>query len=1619
MKAFSAWVSALLWMVMVDASYGEEQGTSSEVNLCTDYCSEINAQPRTVAGLTLPENTNYNNGMGFGADLLKPIGGWDRYYAERIITTSGNMTYDYDDLSDDDSEISFPEGNATVFIRISSGTQTPGMVRNLIPARLTRAWLVDSFEELETALQGATAGEIVFIDPTVEEIELERALLVPGGVTLASDRGHNSSKGVMLYPKPWPSPMDPVPENETLETDCPPDDKKPLQALIVNGSDVRITGLRLRGPQREVHPWGNDKVYIGISNGHGHKDCIEDTDDPPDDIDDENFGNRRGHTGLEVDNCELFQWPYAAISLGPGATACVRNNYIHHNQKWRGGYGIAHNGSARSCVEENLFTFNRHAVAGSGYPTQGYTARHNVILGNSSTPFDMHGLPESCNLDCEWMKFDDDLESIFANTDLSTFDVDACGTGDSIPSMRKSICDVGGEIVQIRNNTFSQVSNDHRPSDYYREHSGGRSGPKNDGQEIYLRGQSRVDPSVAKNSFAQNEGSYLGYYNAFKQVKVNKDGHTSVYGTEEPNANTISSTGNGFEEGWSRTESDRTFFERFGEAFQGRPGMENTIELADYDTFPLTGWPYQWAATKLDTWRAHIVDWPSNEVPTREPSGWSKAWMILQEDREVEVFRFDDPDFMLEDVTTREYTASTRSAGQAIGEMRSKRFEIDKAYLNFQIRGFQGDGNCATTPPGTNHIALYRSYEDKLIFRQDVLCSDSFRLVPRSLTDYEGDTAYFVLANADTLSTGWIEVKNIHFTANPLPIKLNRVVVSSTPESSAKLDVHGVEGITSVNAGKRVELEVCPSGIMSGVPLCKLGRFELFSSLVFEGGPSGSQGSKSTRGQGSSGLTASDPVAALDNTLDRRTTYQFRVRLVGPDGEKGPFSDPVQLLGLGAEGDNGKVKLSWDDPDNASITGWEYRYRQGAGSWDGVSWQSIAGSGATTTTHVVENLANGLVYWFQVRPTVSSGSAPVSFAVSATPFGAPLAPGDFEATPGDGQVALSWSAAAANGAPVLRYKVRYFRADFSDRRQAKWKVVPGDSTARDTTITGLTNGVEYLFRVMAENEAGNGARAEVKATPSAVDGPGTVALSSTAPQVGTAVTATLSDPNGGITGAAWQWQRRTSATDEWSDISSSTSSSYTPVVGDVGYMLRATVGYADGNGPGKSAHSAATAAVVGPPGPPVLRAEAGNGQVLLSWTAPASTGGAPLLGYHYRESHAGGTTIWHEFEKSWSPFLVSNLRNGTAYTFELRAYNRAGAGAVADTVVTPAGPPLAPGDFEAVPGDGQVALSWTAADSNGASITRYEVQYYPQADPSAASAWTEVPGDSTARDTTIAGLTNGASFTFEVRAVNGVGAGRPSSESATPVNAPPVLSGPAAVSFDENGTGSVATYQATDPGGASIIWSWAGADSSAFTLVDGVLRFRSPPDFEAAADAGKPPNDAGKQDNVYEVTVEAGDGSLKSTLSVAVTVTNVDEPGTVTLSTTTPQVGTALTATLSDPDGGIADTTWQWQRRANAMAEWSDIGSAASSSYTPVDGDLGYMLQATVDYSDGHGPNKSAESTSTEAVTKVDPPGTVSLSSTSPQEGTAVTATLSDPSGGIHKRVVAMATAGQRHGRVE
>ena len=86
-----------------------------------------------------------------------------------------------------------------------------------------------------------------------------------------------------------------------------------------------------------------------------------------------------------------------------------------------------------------------------------------------------------------------------------------------------------------------------------------------------------------------------------------------------------------------------------------------------------------------------------------------------------------------------------------------------------------------------------------------------------------------------------------------------------------------------------------------------------------------------------------------------------------------------------------------------------------------------------------------------------------------------------------------------------------------------------------------------------------------------LDEPGTVRVVPGTPVVNALLTASLTDPDGEVTGASWQWQRSDDGTSNWTDITGATSTTYTPVTADQGKYLRVRVSYDDPEASGKSA----------------------------------------------------------------------------------------------------------------------------------------------------------------------------------------------------------------------------------------------------------------------------------------------------------------------------------------------------------------------------------------------------------------------------------------------------------------
>ena len=184
-------------------------------------------------------------------------------------------------------------------------------------------------------------------------------------------------------------------------------------------------------------------------------------------------------------------------------------------------------------------------------------------------------------------------------------------------------------------------------------------------------------------------------------------------------------------------------------------------------------------------------------------------------------------------------------------------------------------------------------------------------------------------------------------------------------------------------------------------------------------------------------------------------------------------------------------------------------------------------------------------------------------------------------------------------------------------------------------------------------------------------------------------------------------------------------------------------------------------------------------------------------------------------------------------------------------------------------------------------------------------------------------------------------------------------------SVDENSAEHtvVGVAAAGDADGDSMTYSVSGAGAAQFNNVFNLNTSSGEISVRPSANI-----DYESSDKSYSITVSVTDGEDASgtaespptsdaTTSVRIEVINIDDPGTVTLSTTAPRVGSMLTASISDQDGTPLLTKAQWARTPRADALFIDIDGAnhyaphrAESNYTPTAADQGKYLRVTLSY---------------------------------------------------------------------
>ena len=394
-----------------------------------------------------------------------------------------------------------------------------------------------------------------------------------------------------------------------------------------------------------------------------------------------------------------------------------------------------------------------------------------------------------------------------------------------------------------------------------------------------------------------------------------------------------------------------------------------------------------------------------------------------------------------------------------------------------------------------------------------------------------------------------------------------------------------------------------------------------------------------------------------------------------------PAPVPVKPTGFTAtQGSaNQQVMLSWSDPNDASITKWQYSQDD--------TWKDVPSSSATTTTYTVTGLSIGTTYAFKVRAVNGNGDGVASDEASVTVAwqGIPSKPSGLAATAGNGEVTLKWAAQPNQRISAWEYQ-------YKESSSSNWpddsNSVTGTGATTSRTVSGLTAGTAYDFRIRASQGSGNeGPWSDaVTATPLAESPPSTPGVTvseesltvteaagasrtatytvvlNTAPSGTVTVTPTSADPDAVMVSPAnlrftsSDYSTAQTVTVTGVDDADRTNESVMVNHGVMGYGSGAT-----------AVTSAASVTVMvtdddRPAAPTGLTATGGNARVTLRWSDPDD---ASITEYEVQQKK--GSDRWSSWrginnsDASTVSHTVTGLENGSRYGFRIRALNSNGA----------------------------------------------------------------------------------------------------------------------------------------------------------------------------------------------------------------------------------------------------------------------------------------------------------------------------------------------------------------------
>ena len=530
------------------------------------------------------------------------------------------------------------------------------------------------------------------------------------------------------------------------------------------------------------------------------------------------------------------------------------------------------------------------------------------------------------------------------------------------------------------------------------------------------------------------------------------------------------------------------------------------------------------------------------------------------------------------------------------------------------------------------------------------------------------------------------------------------------------------------------------------------------------------------------------------------------------------LAKPAQPTGLAAAAGDKQVTLTWTDPDNATITKYQVSHRR-QDTPGATTWTDITGSGATTKTHTVADLTNGVLYWFWLRavngagagihagpvamtPADTTGPAVSAIAVTSSPSSTP---GGWYTSGNAIDVEVTFDEAiAVTGTPELGITVgpgagsektancarKGSTGDDAKKLVCTYTVAAGDEDAngisveRDklsrpsgVTIRDSSNNdatLTYAAAVALGDQSGH--KVDAKGPSLSVGDP-----VPSGPAQRKSITATFTDSGVGVAAGSdgTLWFANATTECDGASLAAAISLGFKSGIrivlnsearngryfcfrakdrlGNTTYAKSAEIAGIDTTGPGITFPTGVTPTT----GVAATIALSDAGAKIRRYGAITVAGAAtrPFGCATAAQVGAGNlttlTTPDDAVDFRYTPSAGSAGRKVCVYA-EDAAGNRNAALWGTAIAAAPLTAPVAPTGLSAAAGDARVELTWT--DPGDASITKY--QYRQQDGGKDWGGWTDITGSgaSTTRHT-VSGLMNGTAYRFRIRAANGAGDG--------------------------------------------------------------------------------------------------------------------------------------------------------------------------------------------------------------------------------------------------------------------